>query len=197
MSPYPGYRAPIVEFLDKSESERRHARQGSMVVPAGRGRTEMTRMRIIACFALLALVQVAAFSQSGSAKAVARFVDNGDGTITDTSSGLMWQKSPPATVMSWPEAVAWADSLALAGHTDWRLPYRIELRGLVDQGRSDNVRWLASQGFSGLQSAEYWSGTHFSYIGLDYGWVVNMDFGGTHSLTAENPCCVLAVRNAP
>jgi hypothetical protein len=51
-----------------------------------------------------------------------RLIDNGDGTITDESTGLMWQQNPPAATMSFTAARTYCDDLAIAGHSDWRLP---------------------------------------------------------------------------
>lgn len=56
-------------------------------------------------------------------------VDNGDGTITDQSTGLMWTKSfhGSPSQYSWVNATSEMNSLSLAGHTDWRLPNIKEL----------------------------------------------------------------------
>jgi hypothetical protein len=69
------------------------------------------------------------------------FTDNGDGSITDNVTGLMWQKSPDldgnGTIdardkRSFDEALARADEFTLAGHEDWRLPTIKELYSLID-----------------------------------------------------------------
>lgn len=52
-----------------------------------------------------------------------RCVDNGDGTITDNSTGLMWQKDK-AGPMNWHEAAGYTYGLSLGGHFDWKLPNR-------------------------------------------------------------------------
>jgi len=56
--------------------------------------------------------------------------DNGDGTITDLNTGLMWQKTPGAKV-TYADATAGAESFNLAGYTDWRLPTIKELYSLI------------------------------------------------------------------
>jgi hypothetical protein len=58
--------------------------------------------------------------------------DNGDGTVTDLNTDLMWQKTPPAGHYSWQEAAKYASELELAGHDDWRMPTMKELYSLVD-----------------------------------------------------------------
>jgi len=48
--------------------------------------------------------------------------DNGDGTVTDQITGLMWQKTPDFVKRTQDEAEEYAKKLKLAGHDDWRLP---------------------------------------------------------------------------
>lgn len=57
--------------------------------------------------------------------------DNGDGTVTDLNTGLMWQKTPPVRHYSWDEAAEYAEDLKLAGYNDWRMPSIKELYSLV------------------------------------------------------------------
>ena len=62
------------------------------------------------------------------------FIDNGDGTISDTSTDLLWQKDT-IEVINWETALAYCSNLNLAGYTDWRLPNRLELLSIVDYNR--------------------------------------------------------------
>lgn len=64
-----------------------------------------------------------------------RFVDNGDGTITDRQLQLMWAKADNQGDMNWHEAVKWIrftfpDTLPTA-YANWRLPTLQELQSLV------------------------------------------------------------------
>ena len=52
------------------------------------------------------------------------YTDNGDGTVTDNVTGLMWQQAVPTATYSWAGAVTYCSTLTLAGHSDWRLPSR-------------------------------------------------------------------------
>lgn len=53
----------------------------------------------------------------------AQLVDNGDGTITDHKTGLMWLDTISKDgQMNWDNAMDWASDLDYAGHTDWHLP---------------------------------------------------------------------------
>ena len=65
-----------------------------------------------------------------------RFVDNGDGTVSDLATGLMWQQNDDGQRYDWPQALQYADTLTLAGHTDWYLPNAKELQSLVDYERA-------------------------------------------------------------
>jgi hypothetical protein len=60
------------------------------------------------------------------------FTDNGDGTVTDQNTGLMWQKVPSSRGFSWKDALAYAENCTHAGHDDWRLPTVKELQSIVD-----------------------------------------------------------------
>ena len=64
------------------------------------------------------------------------FIDNGDGTISDLSTGLMWQKSDDGTSRNWEESFAYAQGLTLGNKSDWRLPNAKELQSIVDYNRS-------------------------------------------------------------
>ena len=64
------------------------------------------------------------------------FIDNGDGTISDLSTGLMWQKSDDGISRDWEESLAYAENLTLGDKSDWRLPNAKELQSIVDYTRS-------------------------------------------------------------
>ncbi len=114
--------------------------------------------------------------QKGAAWPTPRFVDNGDGTITDKLTGLMWQREPLSTTRFWNEAIDYCNALELAGYTDWRLPNRKELMSLINYDQANPSTWLNSQGFSNVQSGWYWSaGTYAYYTG--HAWYVYMRNG--------------------
>lgn len=64
------------------------------------------------------------------------FTDNGNGTVTDASSGLMWMQNDSETPMLWEEALSYAENFSYAGFSDWRLPDVKELQSIVDYTRS-------------------------------------------------------------
>lgn len=54
--------------------------------------------------------------------AAERFVDNGDGTVTDTRRRLMWQQDDNEKEANFAEAQRYCRDLRLGNHADWRLP---------------------------------------------------------------------------
>ncbi|MBF0102789.1 MAG: DUF1566 domain-containing protein [Desulfobacterales bacterium] len=74
-----------------------------------------------------------------------KLIDNGNGTITDSATGLMWMQDDSGYLkagsnadgkMNWKEALEWAEHLEYAGYSDWRLPNAKELQSIVDYSKS-------------------------------------------------------------
>ena len=63
------------------------------------------------------------------------YSDNGDGTVTDKFTDLMWQQAGSSSNLTWEQSLAYCENLNLGGYTDWRLPTIKELRSLVDFSR--------------------------------------------------------------
>jgi len=98
------------------------------------------------------VIACATTGQDGDLKkgAPLAYVDNGDGTITDTNTGLMWEKLDDDNVGNnlggihdWSNTYTWANAFAVkvatlnggggfAGHADWRLPNLTELNSIVN-----------------------------------------------------------------
>jgi hypothetical protein len=75
------------------------------------------------------------------------FVDNGDGTITDRATGLMWAQDDSGAGMTWEEALAWVEEQnaeGTLGYDDWRLPNAKELQSIVDYTRSPSTSGSAA-----------------------------------------------------
>lgn len=64
------------------------------------------------------------------------FSDNGNGTLTDNATGLMWMQDDNKEAILWQEALAYAEGKEFAGYSDWRLPDVKELQSIVDYTRS-------------------------------------------------------------
>jgi hypothetical protein len=105
----------------------------------------------------------------------ASLIDNGDGTVTDTTTGLMWQQAE-AGEMTWEEALEYCNDLSLAGHNDWRLPNRNELQSLVDYWVYDPAMDTAA--FPGEWHWFFWSSTtDGGYLASGRAWRVNFSDG--------------------
>ena len=63
-----------------------------------------------------------------------RFVDHGDGTVTDTKTGLMWAAKDNGSHINWPNSLSHCQNFGGGGHTDWRMPTLAELSSLYDPG---------------------------------------------------------------
>jgi hypothetical protein len=126
------------------------------------------------------------------------FIDNGDGTITDSRTGLMWEKiSDDGSIHDKDTTYTWANAFTkiaalnggggFAGYTDWRLPNINELQSLVNYGTSSpavhppfNASCAAACTVltcSCTQSAIYWSATTYQVIPAN-AWRVNFIGGG-------------------
>ncbi len=102
-----------------------------------------------------------------------QFVNNGNGTITDNATGLMWMQNDNGTGVLWKDALSYAENLTYAGYSDWRLPDVKELQSIVDYTRSPattssaainpmfNCTQITNEG--GVTDYPwYWSNTTFS-----------------------------------
>ena len=108
-----------------------------------------------------------------------RFADNGNGTITDNATGLMWIKdhnavgAPFNAQMTWTNAITNCEALSYAGQTDWRLPNLRELQSIVDYSRLNPA---VDPLFTNTQSSFYWSSTTKVGITSD-AWYVYFPYG--------------------
>ena len=69
------------------------------------------------------------------------FVDNGDGTLTDRVTGLMWEKKCSSKLYQyhWAEKhISGLNEKEFAGYADWRIPTLEELCSLLERGKNEN-----------------------------------------------------------
>ncbi len=117
-----------------------------------------------------------------------RCVDNGDGTVTDNRTGLMWQKATAFPTMEWNAAMSYASGLYLGGHSGWKLPNKDELEGL---SYSPSCKDMMGRYY--LES--FWSST--TYAGnTNRAWRVNFRYGYVGNHDKSNRAYVRAVRAA-
>jgi hypothetical protein len=103
------------------------------------------------------------------------FVDNGNGTVTDRATGLMWQKDGSLDGMTWQDAKQYVKKLnsePFAGHSDWRLPTIEELASLMKPVKSEGDLYIDPV-FSNKQDI-CWSGDTF---GSETAWYASFKSG--------------------
>jgi hypothetical protein len=85
------------------------------------------------------------------------FTDNGDSTVTDTKTGLVWQQSTSSQKKNWEDALGLCEGLTLGLQSDWRLPNIKELGSIVDTSVRDPA--IDETAFPNTMSERYWSST--------------------------------------
>jgi len=141
-----------------------------------------------------------------------RFKDNGDGTLTDRITGLVWLKDANCVVFfkedtasksnsrTWREAQISADQLAdgfcglsdTSQAGDWRLPDRKELFSIA-RHQPKIEKWAAAKAFTGIQFFYYWSSSTGDLY-PDYAFYVSIAYGVDSYAFQLNNFHVLPVR---
>ncbi|HVT98265.1 MAG TPA: DUF1566 domain-containing protein [Acidobacteriaceae bacterium] len=125
--------------------------------------------------------------QTGVGLSYARFIDNGDGTLTDTMTGLVWMKKADCINGTWEDAVAAVRALgngacSLTDHSqpgDWRVPNRNEMQSLQDR-MVNNVADFMNATYVWKSDAAFYRGPLFtSFHGYEYYWTSTTDAADT------------------
>jgi len=112
--------------------------------------------------------------RNAPAQMTSTFTDNGNATVTDQNTGLMWQQTEVSTTMTWDAALSYCEDLTLGDLTDWRLPNSKELRSINDDTRMNPSLNLIA--FPGAQATRYWSSTTL-FGRTDSAWFVDFISG--------------------
>jgi len=144
----------------------------------------MCKKRLVTVIAVAALLGLpcVAFATCNAAVAAtapdARFTDNGNGTVSDSRTGLMWKQcsegqtsaTTPCTggaalTFTWQQALQRADTVngsgGFAGHSDWRLPNSNELASLVERQCTNPA--INATRFPNTVASYYWSSSPDAY----------------------------------
>ena len=95
------------------------------------------------------------------------YTDNGDGTVTDDNTGLMWAKDGNGAgcnngnTLTWAAALSYANGLDFAGYTDWRLPNIFELFSICLLEVTHGAPYIDTTYFPNTANAYYWSSTTY------------------------------------
>jgi len=120
------------------------------------------------------------------------FIDNGNGTVTDNATGLIWQQDGPEQTMNWQQALAYCEGLSLAGHDDWRLPNINELQSLVDYSRVNPS--INTDYFPSTVSGYYRTSTTIPGSPNSKAWVIDFGFGFVDYYFSSSKSASLYVR---
>ena len=164
-----------------------------------------------------AVISCGGTGQDGDIQAGATlaYLDNGDGTITDTNTGLMWEKlSDDGTIHDWNNTYTWDNAFSakvatlnggggFAGHGDWRVPNIKELQSIANyQNFNPAVSAVFNNGCtpgctvtscSCTQSDGYRSSSSFE-SNPSYSWGVVFNVGDSYYIPKANNFYVRAVR---
>lgn len=113
-----------------------------------------------------------------------RFIDNGDGTMTDLLTGLMWETDPSSSLYTWDYGLTRGSASTLGNHEDWRMANINELMSRVDLESSTSSR-------------RYWTSSAALVSTTLMAWVINFDSGELfrRSITSVGDTYVLICRD--
>jgi hypothetical protein len=134
---------------------------------------------------------VRAVRGAASGAEFSRFVINTNGTISDTHTGLMWQKDDFQNPLTWEEAITQFNDLVLANHTDWRMPTREELRSIVDYSRITPSIFVNE--FPNTVLGNYWTSTAHPFQ-ENHVWCIHFYNGNDNYQSKNNAYFSRAVR---
>ncbi len=104
------------------------------------------------------------------------FTDNGNGTITDNVTNLVWQKLHSTDSLTWEQSLTYADTATIGGYNDWRLPNIKELHSLNDENLINPS--VNNAFFSNVGVNKFWSSTSLPNQ-TTKAWYLSTQFGIT------------------
>jgi len=129
---------------------------------------------------------------SAGAPNLENYAVNGDRTVTDNVTGLMWQQDVPTTTYSQMGASAYCLASTVGGYHDWRLPSLIELVSIVDFGLWATPPLINATAFPSTTADIFWAST--AYVGTADGRYVSFQTGHVFHAAATSTYSVRCVR---
>jgi hypothetical protein len=134
--------------------------------------------------------------QAGVPLTYPRFVDNENGTVTDTVTGLVWLKQANCLAGNWADAVAAVQSLASGqcGLTDgsaagaWRMPNRNEMQSLEDRMENNHADFFNATYVWRLSGEPYQAPIFTRFVASEYYWTSTTDAADTSEAWAVFSC---------
>lgn len=131
----------------------------------------------------------------------ASYTKNGDGTVLDNITQLMWEDRITAQAHTWEDAIAFCEEHEWGGFDDWRMPTRIEITSVLDH--SDAHTGWAAEAFEYPNSGFHFSASDWiltitqtgAGAGNDYAWAFNMSDGiVSNAYSKSNATAIKCVR---
>ena len=125
--------------------------------------------------------------QAGVPLTFPRMRDNGNGTVTDTMTGLIWLKKADCINQTWDNALATVNALASGqcGLTDgstasqWRMPNRKEMESLADRAQNNQADFFDTNWSSGSTTINSMNAVFTNFIQLQYYWTSSTNASDT------------------
>ncbi len=127
----------------------------------------------------------------GSDRSSTSLIDNGNQTISDRYTGLMWDQRETST-MTWTTALSTCENQMHLGRTDWRLPNRNELESIMDVTKGA-YPLIDTTFFPSAVSGYYWTSTTYSPDTED-AWIIGFGYPGVSSNPKTNSFNIRCVR---
>jgi hypothetical protein len=122
------------------------------------------------------------------------FSGNGNGTVTDNNTGLMWEQDGNSPPTDWEGGLQYCEGLNLANHDDWRLPNVKELRSINNDDYDSPS--IDDQYFkSPNNTAEYWTSTSNRNHNTQ-AWYMTLEWGIVSHIEKTESYYSRCVRNA-
>ena len=134
--------------------------------------------------------------ESGTPLPSPRMIDNGNGTVTDTVTGLIWLKKADCISDTWANAIATVNSLASGqcGLTDgstagsWRMPNRNEMQSLADRAQNNQAAYFDESFTSGTVGIDSQPAIFTNFVGLQHYWTSTTDAAVTSNAWTVYSC---------
>jgi hypothetical protein len=128
--------------------------------------------------------------RGGQKRLFENLVVNGDDTVTDVNTGLLWQQKGSSYQMDWQTALSDCENLSFAGYNDWRLPTKKELQSIVSY---EDYNPAIKKDFFFQTHGNYWSSTPIPVLKcFVFPWCVEFNYGSTQF--PSNSAFIRAVR---
>ena len=158
------------------------------------------------CIFFTTTVHAACNSNMPASTPNSQLIDNGNGTVTDLKTGLMWKQclegvsgssceTGSLNIFRWHEALLQPGLInnvgGFAGYTDWRLPNIRELYSIVEEQCYDPA--INLNRFPNTLSSYVWSGSPYA-LNSDYAWYVYFYKGSSYASARNDTHTIRLVR---